>query len=705
MATLDYEPSHFMARSYAPMSISRSPRQILLAASVSILPVAALTNLASAQDDAAPIPSTIQVGRVVADTLGAGGPDYYTMEMPAGSLVAGVANQVSVDVVVRITGPDGETIDEIDGPALGPEQFAFRTKSDGEYRFEIEPFEGASGDYTLEIVRAEPFAADPEGKVDQMMWRYDGACMPGVAVGVIKDGELIFAEGYGMANLTHGIPFGIDTPSNIGSTSKQFTAFAIGLLEQQGELSFDDDVRVHLPELPDLGHTVTIRNMLTHTTGYREFLNQLAMGGRQPIDGDYIKRSEILDMITRQPQLQNIPGDEFNYNNSSYSLLTLVVERITDQPFAEWMDEHVFTPLGMDHTLVQAERSMIIPGRATGYTASDSGELGKAVDFAASMGAGGMYSTVSDMALWTDNLHTGALGGRDLIDQMTASFVLNNGEETGYGFGMFIAELDGLAQFHHGGADAAHRAMFMFFPEINAGVIALSNNHAFNMGIPSRVARAFFADDMTPEDAVDSKTEAKSQGDPQADSPSESDAPSIGPDGFEALVGDFSLEEMPAMVLSITRDGDTLHGQATGQPRFVLEPSVGNKFKIVGENIFIEFLLADDGSCPSIVVHQNGQHKANRVSETPWSPTAEEMAAYTGRYFSEELETFYNIAPSKGQLLMVHRRFEVELEITGEHEFTGQQLTLEFVFDEAGEVSGLTANSARTRGIKFVKQD
>lgn len=159
------------------------------------------------------------------------------------------------------------------------------------------------------------------------------------------------------------------------------------------------------------------------------------------------------------------------------------------------------------------------------------------------------------------------------------------------------------------------------------------------------------------------------------------------------------------MILSITRDGDTLYGQGTGQPKFKFEAGVGNKFKINGAPIHISFLIEDDGSCPSIMLHQNGEHKANRVSENPWAPTAEDLAKYTGRYFSEELETFYNIAVVEGDLMMLHRRFEVELETTGEHEFKGEQLTLEFVFDEAGQVTGLTASSWRTRGIEFVKLD
>src|SRR5690606_25852275 len=144
----------------------------------------------------------------------------------------GVADQVSVDVVVRVLGPDGKPIGQFDGPAVGPEPFRVEAREEGTYTIRIEPFEGQSGDFTLTVTKAEPIATDPAKRVDQLMNAFDGPGTPGVAVGVVEDGELVFAKGYGMASLTYGVPFTAETPSNIGSTSKQFTAFAVCLLAQ-----------------------------------------------------------------------------------------------------------------------------------------------------------------------------------------------------------------------------------------------------------------------------------------------------------------------------------------------------------------------------------------------------------------------------------------------------------------------------------------
>lgn len=646
----------------------------------------------SDNQDATPITVGHQQGGSLTE-----GAHAYTMQLDADMFVVGLADQLSVDVVVKLIGPDGEELASIDGPALGPERFKFQTDAAGEYTLEVHPFEGATGDYTLEISLAEPVATDPEGRVDQMMAAYNTPAMPGGIVAVYQGGELIFARGYGMANLEHNVPWDARTVTNIGSTSKQFTAMAIGILANRGDLSLDDDIRDHIPELPDLGHTVTVRNLLTHTSGYREFLNLLAMGGRQMFVGDYIDRSEIVGIIKRQPELQNIPGDEFNYNNSAFALLTIVVENITGQTFAAWMDENVFTPLGMDDTVARADRRSIISRRAAGYLDSEAGGFVEASDLGGAMGAGGVYTTVSDLARWINNLHTGSLGGEELIEQMTTSFVLNSGEETGYGLGLGVTELGGLEQWHHGGADIAHRSMLMYFPEINAGVVTLSNYGSFDGSIAKQTAQAFFADEMTAEEEEAESVEAAS----------ESDGMSIEPEGYGELVGDYEFEEMPGFVLSVTLDGDTLQAQATGQPKLSFETTSGTTFKVAGAEIRVRFLVEDDGTCPSIMLLQNGEHKATRQTEAPWAPSADDLEVYAGRYFSEELEAFYTLVVEDDTLKIEHRRFEVGLKANKEHEFTGGNpvAKVEFVTDDDGNVTGLKASSGRTRNIWFARQD
>lgn len=662
----------------------------LLLPLVASFPVLPLTQ--AAED---PLP-TLTLETVEAGTLEEGGSDSYVLEAAAGEFVAGYAQQTSVDVIVRIYDPANELLEEFDGPAAGPEHFSFETETEGKYRIEVAAFEDEVGDYSLDLVLLEPIATSGAGRADQLMVAFTGEGTPGGVVVVVEKGKVLFEKAYGMANLTHAVPFSVHTPSNLGSTSKQFTAFAILMLQKEGKLSVDDDVRKHLPELPDFGETVTIRNLLTHTSGYREFLNTLAMAGRRLDEGDYIDRAEVLDVVLRQPELQNSPGSEFNYNNTGFGMLTVIVERVTGDSYPDWMKTNVFEPLGMHHTTVRSHPSELIPGSSQGYVPG-SGGFRDSRDLGASMGAGGMYSTSGDMAKWMRNLQTGDLGGSELIAAMTTPFELTSGESTGYGFGMFVDEQNSLRRFHHGGADSAHRSMLIVYPEIESGVVALSNNANFNSSmIAGEIGEAFFGEHMKLEDtakAVEASADKKTDFDPA----------SYDPKDFDELAGRYELEVMPGFVLEFRREGDRLITQATGQQAIEIVPSAELTFTIQEVDAKVVFHRDDEGKISSLTLHQNGEHTAKRLTEEKWAPTADDLAKYCGRYFSEELETFYTIVVVEGELTLQHRRIEdATLQPSDEHVFMGPSMArLEFTVDDKGEATTVTASTGRTRGVKF----
>ncbi|QDV05402.1 Penicillin-binding protein 4* [Planctomycetes bacterium Poly30] len=643
-------------------------------------------------------PPALSVARPVEATLAAGEGDSYFLEAAADQFVSGVADQESVDVIVRVFGPDEAQLAEFDGPSRGPERFTFETEVGGRYRIEVTPFEQEEGRYTLTLETLEPLATGGPGRVDQLMAAYSGAGTPGGVIGVIRGGEVLFEKAYGMANLVHEVPFSVQTPSNLGSTSKQFTGFAIALLEAEGLLSFDDDVRKHIPELPDLGEVVTLRHLLTHTSGYREFLNTLAMGGRRLDRGDHIDRVELIEVVQRQPSLQNPPGADWNYNNTGFGLLTVIVERVTGETFPDWMKGHVFEPLGMTHTVVRAENNQIIRGSAQGYGPGPGG-FQNMEDLGGAMGAGAIYSTVGDLAKWMRNLQTGELGGADVLLAMTTPFELTSGKSTGYGFGLFIDQQGGLRRFQHGGADTAHRAMLMVFPDIEGGVVALSNNAGFDSAkIADQMAEAFFGDEMKQDTVVEVAPAEAS-----AEAASAFDPTDYDPVDFEKLAGRYELEEAPGFVLAFTSDVEGLHTQATGQPRLDIVPTSPLSFKIQGVEAEVVFEVSGAGECTGLVLHQNGAHRAKRLTEAAWAPTSEQMAAYSGRYFSEELETFYSIEV-EGDRLMLRRRRQVDASLmpAEEHVFVGpSQSKLTFVLGDSGEITGFEVSAGRTRGVTF----
>jgi len=469
--------------------------------------------------------------------------------------------------------------------------------------------------------------ADPPGeRVDRIMADLQGPDTPGAVVAVVKEGEIVFQRAYGMANLTHGIPFTLETRTNIGSTSKQFTAFAVALLAREGRLSLDDDVRKHLPELPDLGETVTLRHLLSHTSGYREFLNTLAMGGWRLLeDADHIDPREVVRVVQRQPALQNSPGAEWNYNNTGYALLPMVVEKVTGKPFGDWMEKHVFEPLGMTETMVREDPRHIVPRSAQGYLPTEDGGFMEVPDIGASAGAGGIYTTVGDLARWMGNLGTGELGGEQILAEMTAPFVLTTGDTTNYGLGLILDRERGLRRIQHGGADAAHRSHFAYYPDLDAGLMVLSNNGGFPGTIPARVAEVFFGEHMEPREAGAEEEELF----PPDVAPF--DPASFDPASFDVFVGRYELEIQPGFILTFRREGDRLLTQATGQPTFEITPTSDSTFALSVVEASITFHRDEDGVVTGLTLHQNGHHAARRL---PDEGPSLDLAPFVGRYYS-----------------------------------------------------------------------
>lgn len=627
-----------------------------------------------------------------------GGEDVHSfvLELEEDYFVHGEANQISVDLVVTIYTPDGSVLRTFDNPARGPESFRFDSESSGTYRIELKSFEKQTGDYTLALHLVEPKAESPDKRVDQLMAAYYSYEAPGAVIGVIKDGDVVFSKAYGMANLSHGIEFGTETLTNIGSTSKQFTAFAIALLAERGKLSLDDDVRTYLPELPDFGQTITLRHMMTHTTGYREFLNTIALTGRQLGKGDYIDRNELIDVVKRQPALQNDPGAEWNYNNTAFGLLTMVIERVTSQSFPNWMKDNVFDPLDMHSTIVRENPSTIIPNRSIGYLMDEQGLYTEAGDLGGAMGAGGIYTTIGDLAKWMGNYQNPKVGSAALIDQMTTPYVLTTGDTTNYGLGLFIDEQGGLKRYQHGGADVAHRSMFMYFPGINSGVVALSNLGSFS-NPATEIADLFFADKMMQETAVEVSQNESGDFDPAR----------YNPEAFDDFAGRYALDVAPQFIMSFMREGDQLFTQATGQPKFEIFPTSDSTFKLTVVEASMTFHREPDGTVKAMTLHQNGNNRATRLEDEPWEPSGDEQATYAGRYFSEELETFYTVVASDSGLVLNQRRIgDILLTPSKEDVFSGGFPIgeISFIRNEEHIVNGFTVSNVRARGIRFDKQ-
>jgi CubicO group peptidase (beta-lactamase class C family) len=290
---------------------------------------------------------------------------------------------------------------------------------------------------------------------------------------VSRAGSIILQRALGMADLEHSVA---NTPGTIfeaGSVSKQFTAAAIILLAQQGKLSLDDDVRKYVPELPDYGTRITIRHMMTHTSGLRDWGNVAGIAGWPR--GDRVHtHAHVVDILSRQRALNFTPGEQYSYSNSGYNLQAVIVARVSGMSFAEFSRRYIFEPVGMRNTQWRDDYTRIVKGRSVAYAARG-GSFATDMPFENVHGNGGLLTTVEDLLIWTENLQTGRVFGPEFMALMHRRGVLNNGDTITYASGLQLVRYRGLPEVSHTGSTAGYRAFLARYPEQRVGVAVLCN--------------------------------------------------------------------------------------------------------------------------------------------------------------------------------------------------------------------------------------
>ncbi|UCG25769.1 MAG: beta-lactamase family protein, partial [Chloroflexota bacterium] len=312
-------------------------------------------------------------------------------------------------------------------------------------------------------------------EVDKVFERYSSPGSAGCAVGVMKDGELIYKAGYGLANVEHNISNTPSTIYNIGSEAKQFTGMAILLLAAEGKLALDDTISEHLPESPAFGETITIRHLAYHTSGVRcSFPPLLMLGGW--LEEDLTTNDDVFRLFLKQQELNFAPGEEFSYANMGYIILARIVERVTSQPFATFCRERIFEPLGMKDTHIHDKPWLIIPNRAQSYWLDDDGKVFNALLADGVCGPTNVYTSIEDLAFWDENFYSGKVGGAELIEQMQQPGRLNDGTELDYAFGLMVGHRHrGLNLVEHGGGQGGYVSALVRFLEVHLSVAMLCN--------------------------------------------------------------------------------------------------------------------------------------------------------------------------------------------------------------------------------------
>lgn len=319
---------------------------------------------------------------------------------------------------------------------------------------------------------------------------------PGCAVGVFQNGKISYAKGYGAANIEFGIPITPQTPFIQGSLTKQFTAAAIALLVEQGRVSLDDDVHKYVPELADYGKKITVGQLVHHTSGVRDFWALVDAAGMRPDDGYTV--ADILALASRQKHLNFDPGAEYNYSNTGYVLLGVIVQRASGKTLRQFAAEQIFTPLHMTNSHFHDDHNQPVPGRAAAYSPSQEATAlnGWKINIWNNdiVGQGGLMTTIEDLQKWDENFYTGTVGGKGFLARQLERGVLNNGTQISYAFGLEIGAYRGVPVVEHSGSTGGYRTEIVRFPPLHASVATMCNaSNADAVGLAHRAADVVLA--------------------------------------------------------------------------------------------------------------------------------------------------------------------------------------------------------------------
>jgi CubicO group peptidase (beta-lactamase class C family)/lysophospholipase L1-like esterase len=526
----------------------------------------------------------------------------------------------------------------------------------------------------LLAVHAGPAAADDvdKGKVDALFSSWS-ASTPGCAAGVARDGRIVLEKAYGMADLEHDVPNRPDTIFEAGSVSKQFTAAAVLLLAQDGKLALDEPVRKYLPELPEHAAPITIRQMLQHTSGLRDWGSIESIAG-WPRGTRVYTHAHVLDILSRQQALNFAPGTRWSYSNSGYNLAVILVSRVAAESFAEFTRKRIFEPLGMTHTSWRDDYTRVVKGRAIAYAPSGAGYAAD-MPFENVHGNGGLLTTVGDLLRWNGNFDDPKVGGRNFGRELQTPGQLANGNGHGYALGLAVGRYKGVPVLRHSGTTASYRAYLARYPEQRVSVAVLCNaGDSSPRDLTQAVADLYLADSLRP--------------DPKAQPVRLSDAM------LDAIAGLYRNVER-GDVLRIERDG------------IALRLGDGTPLTILASN------RLTDGDGTTITLHDAGRASMDEGDGTatilerfaPVQPTSGDLETLAGAYASEEAETTLTVRVRDGKLELA-RRPDAVLHLTPLYAdaFESEIGTIVFRRDGAGRPTALSVVQERVWDLRFSRR-
>lgn len=515
---------------------------------------------------------------------------------------------------------------------------------------------------------------DLEAKIDALIPTQVNDSTPGLVIGIVQKGELIFSKGYGLANISYGISNDPKMVYNIGSVSKQFLGYAFAMLHVIGDLNIDDPVNKYLEDWPEFEYTVTLRHLLTHTSGYREAYTMSNLAGRL-IGVDRLSREECLEVVRKQPNLEFIPGSQWTYNSTAWVILAEILEKITDQPADEWVENNILKPLGMNDTQIESYVGEVIINSAESYSYdAEQGYINKESNRAI-FGAAEVYSSIPDLVKWINNYRTAVIGGKAVNDLFLDPFILNDESNSEYALGIGNSSYRGLKRYRHTGGHEAFATQLSYYPNYDLGIITVSNFGGKGWLSTTKIAELLLEEKMTSQEVIEHpKVEVEKE-------------------KIEQFTGLYLNTNLNGTI-NLTIENDTL----TINNREKLIPASPNTFWLNGGNDLVKIENLSNGKTEFTGVRGSTFTKVDK-----WKPNESELTSFEGDYWSDELETIYHLVFKDEKLTIKHRWLgDIQLEPISKDFFkTDWGYYVKFIRNKEGEIEKLSINSGRTLNVVF----
>lgn len=544
---------------------------------------------------------------------------------------------------------------------------------------------------------APPPGSDVAARVDPVFASLaaTAAHAPGCAAGVFRAGEVLYAKGFGLANLEHDVPITPTTTFEIASMSKQFTATAVLLLAQDGKLALGDDVRKYVPELPSYGHVITLRHLLHHTGGLREYDLLLSLSGWDVYD--VATEEEALRLVTLQKGTNFAPGAQWSYSNTGYFLLSVVVERVSGKSLAAFSKERIFDPLGMKDTTLLDDHAMVVRRHATGYSPRESPRDGVAFKVNLSAremtGEGNVQTTLEDLARWDANFYDPKVGGAAWLETMRTPGKLDDGAPLTYAMGLQLRTRHGLPEEEHAGGWAGYLSDMRRYPTARLTVACLCNRDDVDpVAFTDAMAKAL----LPPASAGASEPRPDKGGAPVA-------TPELAP-----LAGAYLDPESLEVRVFAVKDGTLTMGFSLGtDPTRPLEALDARTFHGAGAPSRWTFEPAAGKRPARFTRTAPGENAMTFERFEPARPTAADLAAYAGRYESPETTGELVVLVKDGKLRAAPRgkaHQTTAFEPLGRDTFAASWFALAFERDARGKVVGMTAVFDGHRAVRWARR-